>query len=200
MKKKEFNKSANSKTKKRIMAWIFLVLLACCFIIINYVKIFMSPNPSIKESPVENSSSEAIRIALNQIVENFNSSGQIQEYLDKNIEIKAIVNQYSIFISYADTNTTTTYEFFYSNLQLSTTIENTSENVEKFNKIYEILIRAVQKRIGNEENLKPMIENIINEVVEYDGIHEEKTEATIKYQIDITKKLKDESIKENEVE
>ncbi len=86
---------------------------------------------------------------------------------------------------------TTTFEFSYSNLFLSITIENNSENVEKFNKVLEVLIRATQKRIGNEANLNSIINNILNETKEYDGIYEEKGEDRIQWKIDITKKLQD---------
>ena len=188
---KRNNKEPGSVPTKIIIAWIFLILLLGCLLVLNYVKFFMAPNPNILEYPVEKSSSEAIGIVLNEIADNFNTSGQLQEYLSDKIELKATVNQNSLFISYVDVEMTTTFEFSYSNLFLSITIENNSENVEKFNKVLEVLIRATQKRIGNEANLNSIINNILNETKEYDGIYEEKGEDRIQWKIDITKKLQD---------
>ena len=187
--KKEIKDGNQSKKPKIVIAWILLFVLTSCLLFLNYLKFFGSPNPNIEERPIENSSSEAIQTALTQIVENFNSNVKIQEYSEKNIQLKAIQNQHSIFISYT-TDTTVTYEFTYSNLLLSINIENNKENIEKFNKAYEILIQAIQERIGIEENIDLILDDIINKDKEYDGIEKEISEDIIEYKINITKKLK----------
>lgn len=175
---------------KRIIAWIFLFSLISCLLGLNYIKFFGGHNPNIKEVPVETSSSKAINNALNEIVTNFNKAEEIEEYAKNNIIIKATLNNYSIFISYT-TDKTTTYEFSYNNLILSIDIENKSENLEKFQNIYSILIKSVQKRLENEENIDTIINSIIKENKAYDGITlEEKENNIINYKMNITKKLK----------
>ena len=176
---------------KRIIAWIFLFFLIFCLLGINYIKFFENDNPNIKEVPVETSSSKAINNALNEIVTNFNNSKEIDDYAKNNIIIKATLNNYSIFISYT-TDKTTTYEFSYNNLILSIDIENKKENLDKFQNIYSILIKSVQKRLGNEENIDTIINSIFEENKIYDGITlEEKENNIINYKMNITKKLKE---------
>lgn len=175
--------------RKIIIAWLSLIILLTLFGALNYIKFFKAPNKYIEEQPVDTSSSKAIETALSNIVKNFNNDIEIKNYSDKNIKIKALLKHHSIFITYT-ANNTTTYEFTYNNLNLSININNNKENVEKFNQIYSILLKAIQKRINNEpENLDEMINDIVNEKQTYEGIIKEKNEKTNYYQIDITKKI-----------
>lgn len=175
---------------KRIIASIFLFFLIICLLGLNYIKFFGIPNPNIEKVPVETSSSKAINKALEEIVTNFNNSKEIEEYAKNNVKINAILNNYSIFINYT-TDKTITYEFSYNNLILSIDVENEKENLEKFQKVYSILIQAIQKRLGNNENINQIVESIIKENKTYDGISvKEKDNNIINYKINITKKLK----------
>ena len=61
--------------------------------------------------------------------------------------------------------------------------------MERFEKIYKILIKAAQKRIGNTENIDDLIDEILNNNLKYNGIIKEENEKTIHYQMDITKKI-----------
>lgn len=176
------------KNKKRVIAWIVLIILTINFLTLNYIKFFGTKNPNIEEHPVENSTATAINTALKDIVTNFNNSQEIKAYAEQNIMIKATLNQFFIYISYSD-GITTTYEFSYSNLKLDITIENEKENMERFEKIYKILIKAAQKRIGNTENIDDLIDEILNNNLKYNGIIKEENEKTIHYQMDITKKI-----------
>lgn len=196
--KKEIKKEkeVNNKMKAnngRVIAWIFLIILIVCLLGLNYFKFFGTKNPNIEEKPVENSSSEAIQIALTEIVDNFNRNGMIQEYSKQEIDIRAVVNNHSIFISHT-TDTTITYEFSYNNLMLAVKIENEPKNIEKFKQIYKILILAVQKRIGNIDNIDSIINKIINENKEYPGFTRTESDNTIEYKINITKKLQETDI------
>lgn len=183
------------KKKKIIVAWFILIILIISLLSLNYIKFFGTKNPNIEEHPVENSTATAINTALKDIVKNFNNSEQVQEYVEQNVVIQASLNQYSIYINYI-TDTTVTYEFSYNNLNLDITIDNDQENLERFYKVYRTLIYAIQKRIGNEENLDALIDSFLsdsNKKIEYDGIKKEEKNQTIHYQINITKKLKDEN-------
>ena len=180
---------AKKNSRKRFIAWLSLIMLLSLFLSLNYIKFFKAPNENIKEQPIETSSSKAIETALGDIVKNFNNDIEIKNYNDKNIKIKAMLNHYSIFITYT-TNNTTTYEFTYNNLNLRINVNNDKENIDKFNQIYSILLKAIQKRLNNEsEDLDGIINDIIDEKQTYEGITKEKNEKTHYYQIDITKKI-----------
>lgn len=176
------------KNKKRIIAWIFLILLIVALLALNYIKFFGLKNTNIEEIPVENSTSKAINTALKDIVTNFNKNDKIQEYASQDIVVKATLNQYSIFISYT-TDKTVTYEFSYDNLNLIISVEDTPENIEIFKKVYTILIEAVQTRIGNKANIEDKISNFLESTETYEGLEIIKTDKLITYRLDITKKI-----------
>lgn len=180
---------SKKNNKKIFIAWFSLIILLLLFLSLNYIKFFKAPNENIKEQPIETSSSKAIETALGDIVKNFNNDIEIKNYNDKNIKINAVLNQYSIFITYT-TNNTTTYEFTYNNLNLRINVNNDKENIDKFNQIYSILLKAIQKRLNNEsEDLDEVINDIINQEQTYEGIIKVENEKTNYYQIDITKKI-----------
>lgn len=180
------------KKSKLIITWISLIVLVILLLALNYIKFFGKVNQYIEEKPVENSASLAINNALTEIVNHFNQNTLIQEYEKENIKINAILKNYSIYISYSTENETTTYEFDYNNLILKISIENTKENLEKFQKIYKILIDACQKRLKNSMKSQEKIENIINGSIKWNGITKEEVNQLIFYQLDITKKIENE--------
>lgn len=180
---------------KIILAWIILIISIVSLLALHYIKFFGVENPNIEETPVENSTSEAIHTALKDIVNNFNSSEQVKEYAEQNIVLKATLNQYSIYISYI-TDVTITYEFSYSNLNLAITVENEQVNLECFYQVYRTLTYAVQKRIGNEENIDQLVLDFFNSDKSLDGMIKEESDQTIYYQMDITKKIVNESVSE----
>lgn len=174
---------------KTLLAWIILTALIITTLTLTYIKYFSYPNNNIEERPINESSSNAIHTALNEITSNFNENNKVKEYeLENNLTIKAVVNNYSIFISYID-NTTTTYEFKYEDLKLNIIINNQDE--EKFNIVYKFLIEAVQKRINNNNDIGELIDNFLTTDINYEGLLKEEKNNTIKYQINITKKLED---------
>lgn len=176
-----------------IIVWIFLVLLIICILILTYIKYFSIDNTSskyIKEIPINESSSIAIHNALKDITINFNENSKLKEYeQENNLELNATVNNYSIFISYIK-DTTTTYEFKYEDLFLNIVINNTEEEKEKFNIIYKFLIEAVQKRINNSNDVNEVIEMFLTNDVNFEGLSKLVDNSTIKYQMDITRKIR----------
>ena len=178
------------KKGKIIIAWIVLILLIIMLLVLNYIKFFGSQTtPNIEEKPVGNSSEQAVNNALQQIVDNFNQHEKVKEYAEQNIGLKAVLNGYSIYISYT-TDTTTTYEFTYHDLTLDIDIANDEENIQKFKTIYEILIYAVQQRIDNDENIDSYVSEFLNDSEEYDGLYKVVADNIISYHMDITRKLK----------
>ena len=174
---------------KMLIAWIILIALIIITIILTYIKYFSTDNTNIEERPINESSSNAIHIALKDIITNFNENSKVKEYgLENNLTLKAVVNNYSIFISYIN-DTTTTYEFKYEDLFLNITINNIEEDKNKFNIVYKFLIEAVQKRINNTNDISELIDNFLTNDINYDGLIKEENSNTIKYQINITKKL-----------
>jgi len=186
------------KDVKVIIAWGILILLIGMLLALNYIKFFGQPDEFIEERPVENSSEQAIDKALTQIIENFNEHEKIKTYADKGIDIKAILNHHSIYISYA-TDTTTTYEFTYQNLGLDIVIANEEDNVQKFQEIYEIVIYAVQQRLGNTQDISSYVSGFMNNKVQFDGLTKTVQNDTIHYYMNITKKI-EESIQDNVID
>ena len=181
------------KDSERLIAWILLISLLIISTILTYMKFFTNDyeQNEIKENPVNNSNSKAIHTALEEITKNFNEIiNSAAEYNEDNIIIKASLNNYSIYISYITDNSTTTYEFKYDNLCLITILNSNEEETNKFNLIYKQLVKAIQKRINNPEDVSEYIDNFLNENTEYDGLTKNKLENEIEYKIDITKKIK----------
>ncbi len=177
------------KKNNRMFGWILLIILITLILLLSYFKFFSQRNSSyIDEIPVENSSSEAINIALSQIVENFNHHEKIKQYQNENIKIKAILNNRSIYISY-ENDTIITYEFSYNNLYLTISVDNDKENLDKFKKIYEILIYAVQERLNNTDNIADYINSYLSNTDKYEGISQEVNGNNIIYKMNITKKI-----------
>lgn len=176
----------NYNNGKKIIAWIMLFLMIILVLILSYIKFFSVGNPNIEEVPVENSSSNAIHLALEEITKNFNDDPKIDEYSKNNINIKAVVNNYSIYISYV-TDTSITYEFTYDDLCLSILVSE--ENNNTFKEVYAILIKAIQDRINNEENIDELINNFFTTDASYDGLSKSNVDGGIEYKINITKKL-----------
>lgn len=177
------------KDKKIFIAWFSLIILIILILALNYLKFFGSTYNGVTEIPIENSSTTAITNALTEITNQFNQNEKIEKYKEENININALLNQYSIFIQYSKDNKTTTYEFNYSNLKLNIHVEDQKENMEKFQTIYKILIESCQKRIGNTNDLDKKIEDILNENDSWNGIIKSKEDNIIHYQLDITKKI-----------
>ena len=175
---------------KIITAWIILIVLIILFLITNYVKYFHTNNSTIEEKETENSTSIAINSALTDITNNFNNDPLIERYKNEGIKIKATLNNYSIFISYYD-GTNITYEFIYNKLNLNINITNQELNINKFNRIYEILLKAIQKRLNNEDNIDLIIKEHITNNKELDGITKNIDNNIIKYKINITTKIKE---------
>ena len=179
------------KKKNKMIGWVMLIVLIIMALGISYIKFFMNENKNIEEKPIENSASEAIEKALTEITNNFNNNEKIKEYEAKNIKIQATQNNNNIFILY-ESNGTTTYEFTYNNLFLTTTISNKEENINIFKQVYEILIYAAQERIKNEEEIESYVKSYLNDEKEYKGLSKKINKDYITYKMNITEKLTEE--------
>lgn len=180
------------KNKKVILAWILLIILITILLSLVYIKNFGIYNyQDIEEiSSLDNSTDEAIELALSNIVDNFNNNEELNTLKEQNVNLNASLNNHTIFISYTK-DTTTTYEFNYHNLNLNITISDDEENLEKFNLIYKILLESIQLRIKNEDNIDALITPHITDNLDLVGIEKNinKENNTINYKIDITRKI-----------
>jgi len=181
----------DSNKIKLVIAWISLLIFLVMLLVLNYIKFFgfYDYSNDVTEEQVDNSSEEAINLALSDIVNNFNGSQEVMAFKEQNVEINARLKNRSIYISYID-EVTTTYEFNYNNLLLSINIKNDIDSISKFNKIYSILIKAIQIRLNN-VNVDELIKLHIDEDKELNGIEKEVSEDVVKYKIDITKKVRE---------
>lgn len=183
MKKKE-------KTKVMI-AWILLIVLIGLGLGLSYYRFFGEYNNSyMEEKKVDNSTSKAIQTALTFIVDQFNQDERVQLLKEQNIQVHAVLKNYSIFITYQDDDVVT-YEFQYDQLLLKIHVENQVDNLNKFHSIYRILIDAVQSRLNNTENVDSQIQAFLDmkQDFNYDGLTKTFSRKTVFYQMDITKKL-----------
>ena len=180
--------------KKNLLAWISLITLIILLLFLNYIKFFSQKNTNIEEKPVENSSSRAIETALSTIVENFNTNEELNTLKEENILLSATRKNYSLFITDIENENRTVYEFKYNNLKLSINVLDEKENLEKFNRVYKILIMSCQKRIQNEDIIDEEIEKFLNGEVEIEAIQKKKSGNIINYQMDITKKISSDNI------
>lgn len=177
------------KKNKIVIAWILLFGLIGIALSITFMKFFPKNNNNIEERPVNESSSNAIHTALQDITVNFNQNPNVVKFAeDNNIILKAALNNYSIYISYI-AETTTTYEFAYDNLCLNITINNNKVDKTKFNIIYQFLIEAVQKRINNTDDISSTINDFLNNDKNYEGLTKNELATGIEYQMNITKKI-----------
>lgn len=180
------------KERGRILfAWVLLILLVMGCLVLSYFKFFgRVENPNIELTPIETSTNKAIDAALLEIVNRFNGGSRVAE-LEKSDEIKlrAVLNNHSIFITYTKEEATTTFEFYYSNLNLSIDVANDLENMERFMIVYRYLIYALQARLENDDYTEQEVEGVVSGQLDIDGYSREEFEDKISYKMDITKKI-----------
>ena len=175
---------------KKAIGWILLIVLLALMAGVSYIKFMYKPTEDITETPTNTETSQVIITALNEIVDNFNEDTKIEEYETNGTKINATYNENSntIFVTYED-DETITYEFAYDNLNLIANISNDEKNLEKFKKVEEILIYAIQKRLNNEENIKEDVDAYLAGTKELEMIKTLDTDTTTTYTINITKKI-----------
>ena len=173
------------KTK---VAWILLIVLIIISLVLSYFKVLSNNNKNISEVPVDNSAAKAVDLALKQIVENFNNDEKINEYTNQNINMNAVLNNRSIFVSYK-TDKVITYEFIYNNFNLSVNIENNDENMKRFEKVFVILNNAVQKRLNNDIDTESIVHDFLNNKKEVSGLLIDKKDMMFRVSVNIIEKI-----------
>ena len=173
------------KTK---VAWILLIVLIIISLVLSYFKVLSNNNKNISEVPVDNSAAKAVDLALKQIVENFNNDEKINEYANQNINMNAVMNNRSIFVSYK-TDKVITYEFIYNNFNLSVNIENNDENMKRFEKVFIVLNNAVQKRLNNDIDTESVIHDFLNNKKEVSGLLIDKKDKMFRVSVNIIEKI-----------
>ena len=174
------------KSNKVVFAWIILILLVIIAGSLTYLKFFYT-----KEKETENKEelTPIIQNELQKIVDNFNNSELVKEKTKENITIKSKLENNVITVEYESSERKEEYNYTFNNLILI--IETDNDN-NTFKEIFKIMIYAVQKRLGNENNIDNLIEGFINNTMEVDGLYRETIEANkITYNIDITKVTKE---------
>ena len=173
------------KTK---VAWILLIVLIIISLVLSYFKVLSNNNKNISEVPVDNSAAKAVDLALKQIVENFNNDEKINEYTNQNINMNAVLNNRSIFVSYK-TDKVITYEFIYNNFNLSVNIENNDENMKRFEKVFVILNNAVPKRLNNDIDTESIVHDFLNNKKEVSGLLIDKKDKMFRVSVNIIEKI-----------
>lgn len=174
------------KSNKVVFAWIILILLVIIAGSLTYLKFFYTI-----ETEAENNEelTPAIQNELQKIVDNFNNSELVKEKTKENIAIKSKLENNVITVEYESSERKEEYNYTFNNLILI--IETDNDN-NIFKEIFKLMVYAVQKRLGNENNVDNLIEGFMNNTMEVDGLYRETIEANkITYNIDITKVTKE---------
>ena len=174
------------KPNKVVFAWIILILLVIIAGSLTYLKLFYTIETEAKNNE---ELTPAIQNELQKIVDNFNNSELVKEKTKENITIKSKLENNVITVEYESSERKEEYNYTFNNLILIIETDN-DDNI--FKEIFKIMIYAVQKRLGNENNIDNLIEGFINNTMEVDGLYRETIEANkITYNIDITKVTKE---------
>lgn len=186
------------KSNKTAFAWIILILLITIASGLTYLKYFYTTNT---EADIENNEelTPTIQNELQKIVDNFNNSELVKEKAKENITIKSRLENNVIIVEYESSERKEEYNYTFNNLILITEIAN-DDNA--FKETFKIMVYAIQKKLGNENNIDNLIEGFINNTMEVEGLYRETIEANkITYNIEITKVVKEiGSMDENEEE
>ena len=113
---------------------------------------------------------------------------KINEYTNQNINMNAVLNNRSIFVSYK-TDKVITYEFIYNNFNLSVNIENNDENMKRFEKVFVILNNAVQKRLNNDIDTESIVHDFLNNKKEVSGLLIDKKDKMFRVSVNIIEKI-----------
>ena len=174
------------KSNKVVFAWIILILLVIIAGSLTYLKLFYTIETEAKNNE---ELTPAIQNELQKIVDNFNNSELVKEKTKENITIKSKLENNVITVEYESSERKEEYNYTFNNLILI--IETDNDN-NIFKEIFKLMVYAVQKRLGNENNIDNLIEGFINNTMEVDGLYRETIEANkITYNIDITKVTKE---------
>lgn len=174
------------KSNKVVFAWIILILLVIIAGSLTYLKLF---NTIEIEAENNEELTPTIQNELQKIVDNFNNSELVKEKTKENITIKSKLENNVITVEYKSSERKEEYNYTFNNLILI--IETDNDN-NIFKEIFKLMVYAVQKRLGNENNVDNLIEGFINNTMEVDGLYRETIEANkITYNIDITKVTKE---------
>ncbi len=182
-------KKNSNTTSKIIIAKILLILLIVIAIILTYLK-FFGPNQNLEEHPLdENRNQIDTKIELlESITTIMNDSSMVEEYKDKKVNIWANVNSNnnSIILNY-ETSSIIQFELDYREPNLEISINKEEELV--FSEMYKILILANQERLENTITNTEYIDEFLKGNNSIDGYTREVTGDTIRYTMDITKKI-----------
>lgn len=191
MKKK--NKETTSSTTidempskgKIIGAWILLVILISCVAGLIYLK----KNTELEEEKVtetENKISPIITTELTNIVNYFNANSLISEYEQEGLTLTASLQDATIIISYATSNTNGIINYNYNQISanLNTTFEQESKELN--DKIFKVLVMACRERKSWKEDITNEVENFLTSNTEIIGLNKETNENNITYHINVT--------------
>lgn len=180
------NETKRVKKKSTALAWISLIILISAAGGLTYLKFFAGLETNTANTTPKETTSPVVLEALTSIADNFNSDSKIEEYKKSNIDVNATVENTNIKITYKDKETKI-YEF---KLVTPNLVIETTSNDPEFEKIFTIIVHAIQKRLDNKNNIDEYIKKFLEEEEEVEGLSKETIEANkIKYQINVSKKI-----------
>ena len=189
------NEPKSIKKRSTTLAWLLLIVLISAAIGLTYLKFFWGKVPTTEDVSQKEITSPVIAEALTTIIEEFNNNDTIKQYQKENIKINATLEGTTIKVTYEDTEPKT-YDF---KLESPNLIISINSNDADFKKVFPIIVSATQKRLNNEANIEEYINNFLNNDEEVTGLSKTTIEANkIEYSIDISKKIGEGEIAENQ--
>ena len=172
------------------IAWILLIIFLSAGVSLTYLKFFgsyfVNDDSKISSSDTDEES-KVILNALDGIVKNFNENSKISEYKAQNIIIESSLDGENIVVNYNDSSNNYSYKFNFDIPVLSVSVANSENDV--FKNIFTMMIYANQKRLGNEVNIDSYINGFYAGSLEVSGLSSESLDDSIKYSLDISKKI-----------
>ena len=180
------------KNKKTIIAWGMLILLLCLIVGISYVK-FSNTSNKKKENPAPIATqTKEENLIISEVANDFNSSQELKNLeSQEKITIKGEGKDTSLYVTYKDQNESTTYEFVNTGKTLTISVSNSKENLEKFKKVFAVLVKTTQKKLNNtnEIEIDKMIDDLFENHTAYNAMSVEVGDTINTYYIETEFKL-----------
>ncbi len=180
------------KNKKTIIAWGMLILLLCLIVGISYVK-FSNTSNKKKENPAPIATqTKEENLIISEVANDFNSSQELKNLeSQEKITIKGEGKDTSLYVTYKDQNESTTYEFINTGKTLTISVSNSKENLEKFKKVFAVLVKTTQKKLNNtnEIEIDKMIDDLFENHTAYNAMSVEVGDTINTYYIETEFKL-----------
>jgi len=173
---------------KIIFAWVLLILLVAMVLGLYYLKNYYKVKDD--EPIVDETHSSVITGELTKIVDNFNNNSLINTYNSEGLNLEARLEELTIVVKYNLDGINGILEYSYDKQMAILMSSNLDENKEINDKIFKIMVLAVQERLGNTKGgLEEKIDSFIDDNAVIVGLEKEINETGYVYKINIVNEI-----------